>query len=182
MRSIIIAAALLPFAFGKATYDNWKGYSIDTSDTSHNHVTNILSGINHVPLGEHQDTIEVAVHPKSINSFEGLSLKSTLFIEDMGEELAKEGSFEQLSPARTHGRIKLSQPEKAYFKAYHSFEQHTQFLEDLQTSFPKNSEVFSAGKSVEGRDIQGIPSVTVCFTIGRSSRLGRLSYHTKIFD
>ncbi|CEI62237.1 Metallocarboxypeptidase A-like protein [Fusarium venenatum] len=156
MRFSIIVAALLPLAFSKATYNNWKGYSIDTSDVSHEHVINVLGGIDHVPLGEHKDAIEVAVHPTSIHTFEGLALNSILFIEDMAEELAKEGNFEKLSPAHTHGHIKLVQPDKAYFKSYHSFEQHTQFLKDLQSSFPKNSEVFSTGKSVEGRDIQGI--------------------------
>ncbi|KAM0227791.1 hypothetical protein ACHAPO_011267 [Fusarium lateritium] len=156
MRFSIIVASLLPLAFSKVTYNKWKGYSVDTSDVSHEHVTSVLSGIDHVPLGEHKDAIEVAVHPTSIHTFEGLALNSTLFIEDMAEELAKEGNFEKLSPAHTHGHIKLVHPDKTYFKSYHNFEQHTQFLKDLQSSFPKNSEVFYTGKSVEGRDIQGI--------------------------
>ncbi|CAF3469817.1 unnamed protein product [Fusarium graminearum] len=154
--SIIIIAALLPFAFSKVTYNKWKGYSIEASDLSQDDVTKLLSGIHHIPLGEHQDTIEVAVHPTSVHNFEGLALKSTLFIEDMAEEFAKEGNFEDLTAARTHDRVKLAQPDKSYFKSYHSFEQHTQFLKDLQSSFSKNSEVFSTGKSVEGRDVQGI--------------------------
>ena len=47
-------------------------------------------------------------------------------------------------------------PPKSYFKSYHSFEQHVQFLSDLQKSFSKNSEVFVAGKSVQNREIKGI--------------------------
>jgi hypothetical protein len=97
MRFSITIAVLVPFALSKATYESWKGYSIDTLGMPHGHVTNILSGINHIPLGEHKDRAEVAVHPTSISKFEGLALNSTLFIDDMGEELAKEGNFEKLT-------------------------------------------------------------------------------------
>lgn len=36
------------------------------------------------------------------------------------------------------------------------FEEHLDFLEDLQKSFVRNSEIFVAGESLEGRPIQGI--------------------------
>lgn len=47
-------------------------------------------------------------------------------------------------------------PDPAYFKSYHELEAHEAFLKDLQAAFPQNSKLFTVGKSVEGRDIQGI--------------------------
>ena len=47
-------------------------------------------------------------------------------------------------------------PDLSYFNSYHSFDQHLQFLTDLRTSFSNNSEIFTAGNSVEGRPIRGI--------------------------
>ncbi|KAH7308013.1 hypothetical protein B0I35DRAFT_442657 [Stachybotrys elegans] len=47
-------------------------------------------------------------------------------------------------------------PDLSYFESYHVFEEHLQFLEDIQAAFPNNSEVFVAGDSLEGRPIQGI--------------------------
>lgn len=47
-------------------------------------------------------------------------------------------------------------PDLAYFNSYHPYADHVKFLQDLSASFKSNSEVFSVGKSVEGRDITGI--------------------------
>lgn len=47
-------------------------------------------------------------------------------------------------------------PDLTYFESYHSFEEHGQFLVDVQASFANNSKLFAAGDSLEGRPIQGI--------------------------
>lgn len=47
-------------------------------------------------------------------------------------------------------------PDISYFNSYHSFDQHLQFLADLRASFPNNSEIFTAGTSVENRALRGI--------------------------
>lgn len=47
-------------------------------------------------------------------------------------------------------------PSESWFTAYHSLADHTQFLKDLAGAYPNNAEIFSAGKSNEGRDINGI--------------------------
>lgn len=44
----------------------------------------------------------------------------------------------------------------SYFDSYHVFEEHLDFLNDLQKAFTRNSEIFTAGNSLEGRPIQGI--------------------------
>jgi carboxypeptidase A4 len=47
-------------------------------------------------------------------------------------------------------------PDISYFNAYHAFQEHLDFLDDLQAAFPSNSAVFSAGNSVQGRPLKGI--------------------------
>jgi carboxypeptidase A4 len=47
-------------------------------------------------------------------------------------------------------------PNATWFNSYHSIADHFQWLKDLAAAYPSNAEVFVAGKSLEGRDIQGI--------------------------
>lgn len=47
-------------------------------------------------------------------------------------------------------------PDMSYFDSYHVFEEHLDFLADLQSAFVKNSELFDAGESLEGRPLKGI--------------------------
>ena len=47
-------------------------------------------------------------------------------------------------------------PDVSFFDSYHVFEEHLDFLDDLQSSFIRNSETFVAGDSLEGRPIKGI--------------------------
>jgi carboxypeptidase A4 len=47
-------------------------------------------------------------------------------------------------------------PNATWFNSYHSLADHNQWINDLVAAYPSNSEVVSAGKSLEGRDIKGI--------------------------
>ena len=47
-------------------------------------------------------------------------------------------------------------PNATWFNAYHTIAEHTQWLKDLSAAYPSNSEIISAGKSLNGRDITGI--------------------------
>lgn len=47
-------------------------------------------------------------------------------------------------------------PSESWFTAYHSYADHLAFLKDLQSSFPGQSEIFTAGSSFQGRALTGI--------------------------
>lgn len=49
-----------------------------------------------------------------------------------------------------------SLPAMSWFESYRRFEDHLAWLDDVRAAFPKNSQTFVAGKSVEGRQIKGI--------------------------
>jgi carboxypeptidase A4 len=62
------------------------------------------------------------------------------------------GIFRQGANVETAGAA----PNATWFKSYHSIADHMQWITDLAAAYPKNTEVISAGKSGEGRDIKGI--------------------------
>jgi hypothetical protein len=47
-------------------------------------------------------------------------------------------------------------PDLSWYDSYHSYDEHLEYLDDLAAAFPKNSEVFVAGHSLEGREQKGI--------------------------
>lgn len=45
---------------------------------------------------------------------------------------------------------------QTWFNSYHSYSDHLQFLNDLQQQYPSNSEIVTAGTSLNGNAITGI--------------------------
>ncbi len=129
---------------------------------------------------------DVAIAPESLTAFNRLGLNAQVMHEDLGKDIEQEGrtgiyicayyseekglfcsfffyqknygrllSFvSYISTSANNGSGSL--PDASYFASYHSFNDHLQFLKDLQASFTKNSAIFVAGNSVEGRPLQGI--------------------------
>lgn len=58
--------------------------------------------------------------------------------------------------ANVLGLSKRALPDASWFNNYHPYDDHVQFVNDIQSSFSSNSEIITAGKSVEGRVITGI--------------------------
>jgi len=54
------------------------------------------------------------------------------------------------------GKKPTDLPDLSWYDSYHSYDEHLEYLDDLSSAFPKNSEVFVAGKSLEGREQKGI--------------------------
>jgi carboxypeptidase A4 len=58
------------------------------------------------------------------------------------------------------GEIGKSKPEElpdlSWYDTYHDYDDHLEYLDELVSAFPKNSETFVAGKTYEGRDQVGI--------------------------
>lgn len=47
-------------------------------------------------------------------------------------------------------------PSASWFNNYHAYNDHLQFLTDLQSAFPQNSEILEIGASYQGRQITGL--------------------------
>ncbi|KAJ4245024.1 hypothetical protein NW762_014231 [Fusarium torreyae] len=157
MKFSLFVGLLVPFVAAKVSYNGWKAYKIDTVH-SHEAVTNSLKDFHHVSLGcgHSRGALEVAISPESLDAFRALDLNTTLLNDDLGVEIAEEGMFEAYNPTTKAQGLVAALPNKSYFKSYHNLEQHFQFLSDLHASLPNNSEIFSAGKSVQNRELRGI--------------------------
>jgi carboxypeptidase A4 len=92
--SIIYAGLLLPIVAAKMSYDGWKAFSI-TARPSDKSIPDLLKDIDHVSLscGQNHDVFEIAIPPRKLDAFKRLGLKTTVVSDDMGAEIAQEGSF-----------------------------------------------------------------------------------------
>jgi hypothetical protein len=92
--STIYAGLLLPLVAAKVSYDGWKAFSI-TARPSDKDISSLLKGIDHVSLscGQNHDVFEVAIPPAKLDAFKRLGLKTTVVSDNLGAEIAQEGSF-----------------------------------------------------------------------------------------
>ncbi|KAL2754205.1 hypothetical protein ACRALDRAFT_1081335 [Sodiomyces alcalophilus JCM 7366] len=146
----------LPLTAAKVSYDGFKAFHID-SHHDYDAVQEKLSTLHIVDIGVGDDHGHLdIVAPQDLEAFEALGLDASVIALDVGAELAREGSLEPYTATgKTEGEVP-ELPDMSWFKEYHGFEQHLEFLEDVQAAFPNNSEVFVAGESPEGRPISGI--------------------------
>ncbi|OTA94702.1 hypothetical protein M434DRAFT_10488 [Hypoxylon sp. CO27-5] len=152
-----LAGALRLDRRGKVVYDGYKIFrvapgidtaafeshleSLEAIDLTHNH--------GHIE----EEYFDIAVPPENLPAFEALNFTSEVLSEDLGADIALEGELAEY-PERELSASAL--PSLSWFSAYHAYADHLTFLKDIQSSFPSNSELITAGKSFEGRDIQGI--------------------------
>lgn len=50
----------------------------------------------------------------------------------------------------------MGSANETWFSSYHAYEDHLNWLEDLQVKFSNNSEIVTSGKSFQGNEITGI--------------------------
>ncbi|KAI1409469.1 hypothetical protein F5Y13DRAFT_90757 [Hypoxylon sp. FL1857] len=142
---------------GKVVYDGYKifrvvpGIDAATFETHLESLEAVDLTHNHGHIGE--EHFDIAVPPENLPAFEALNFTSEVLSEDLGADIALEGELAEY-PGKKLSAAAL--PSLSWFNAYHAYADHLTFLEDIQSSFASNSELITAGKSFEGRDIQGI--------------------------
>ncbi|ORY13616.1 hypothetical protein BCR34DRAFT_663135 [Clohesyomyces aquaticus] len=111
------------------------------------------------------DHLDVVVAPDNVDSVAAVAVKCTIITEDVGAAFKEEGnvvayagdfylscSLSLHSSANPHFLV----PSETWFTAYHPYADHLSFLTDLQSSFTGQSEIITAGSSVQGRALTGI--------------------------
>jgi carboxypeptidase A4 len=157
MKAFAALAVALPVVYAKISYDGYKTYHVE-ADGDHEAFWDAVGELEHVSLGceSHPDSIDVAIAPSALDTFEGLGFNFTVTSEDLGADIAKEEFEPYESTFSTQGVEAAAIPPLSFFNSYHTWAEHNQFLVDLQGAFASNSELFTVGTSVEGRSIQGI--------------------------
>jgi hypothetical protein len=92
---------------------------------------------------------DIVVPPSQVSAFEAgtAGMGVVTMHQDLGASIAEESTFR----AYAAGSANVT-----WFNSYHSYSDHLQFLEDLQAQHPTQSEVISAGNSLNGNAITGL--------------------------
>lgn len=145
------AVALRPREEESISYDGFKVYRVATGDnlaTIQNDLSDFSLQTWNIDVSQYMD---VAISPDQIEKFESLSLDTTVMHEDLGADIKAEWD-----PSASSGLQRRALPSLSWFNNYHSYNEHVQFVKDVQSAFTSNSEVITSGTSVEGRVITGI--------------------------
>lgn len=89
-----VLALALPLAAARVSYDGFKAFHID-SHHDYDAVQEKLSAFRVVDIGcgDDHDHLDVAVAPEDIEAFEALGLDASVIAQDVGAELAREGTL-----------------------------------------------------------------------------------------
>lgn len=147
-------AIVIPRADEAVSYDGYKVFRVATgSDLAA--VEEKLAPFSVEPWN--RDTsqhMDIALRPDQIEEFEALGLDVTVMHQDLGADIASESLVDE--PSQLSTRQAGSVPNANWFNNYHAYNDHIQFLRDLQAAFPNQSEIVTAGSSVQGRALTGI--------------------------
>jgi hypothetical protein len=130
-------------------YDGWKVFRVKTGhaiDEVHEKLSNLNFDEWGAVASKH---IDIALSPDQLDVFESLNLDYHCMHENLGRSIAAES-------ANMPAIWKRQDDPLAWWDTYHPYADHKTWFEDIQASFPDNSEIFSSGTSYEGRDLFGI--------------------------
>jgi hypothetical protein len=128
------------------SYDGYKVFRVETHGNPSS-VEAQLAGITYEQWNDESHThLDILVGPEGVPTFEALGLDFSVMHEDLGASIAAESQVAEGPQKR----------QADWFDSYHNYEDHIDFFRELQASFPDQSEIISAGSSVQGRDLFGI--------------------------
>ncbi|TQV93843.1 carboxypeptidase A1 precursor [Cordyceps javanica] len=150
--------AFLPFAAAAATvqqavsYDGHKVFRVPVTDDG-SYLRSVLDKLEvstWQPPAKKGAFADIQVPPQSLKLFEE-ALKGHEIItmhEDLGESIRNEGAFQVYAPGFA--------PNSTWFNSYHAYNDHLQWLNDLASTYPKNSKVVTSGTTLQGNAITGL--------------------------
>ncbi|KAK1961203.1 zinc carboxypeptidase [Colletotrichum sublineola] len=92
---------------------------------------------------------DIVVPAADVGAFETeiAGMNVTTMHEDLGASIAEESTFSVYAAGSA---------DATWFNSYHAYADHLKFLNDLVASYPKNAEIVTSGKSLQGNAITGI--------------------------
>ncbi|KAK6223132.1 zinc carboxypeptidase [Colletotrichum tabaci] len=150
--SLLSGAALISLALSgalpdltKVDYSGFKALRLTLPEGAANLTDQINELAAAILNSDSGDTLDIVSSPENVHAISQLAANTTILMEDMGASFAEE-----------YFSTDYTAPGDAWFTAYHNYADHLTFLNDLQNSFPSHSEVFTLGKTFNGRDLTGI--------------------------
>ncbi|KAF2749202.1 hypothetical protein M011DRAFT_399384 [Sporormia fimetaria CBS 119925] len=151
MKSLFLSSLLLsltlanvvPKAEQKVDYSGFKALRVKGKGKDFESQVEKLAA--HVLTCGKGEYVDLVVSPDQVDAVTALATDSTVLSNDVGAMLASEGEFSAYAV-----------PSETWFTTYHSYNDHLQFLRDLQAGYTSNSAIITAGTSVQGRTLTGI--------------------------
>ncbi|PHH73839.1 hypothetical protein CDD82_5244 [Ophiocordyceps australis] len=135
------------------SYDGFKVFRVPVTGDPQR-INDVVSQLNLAfwqPASRKDAFADIEVPPDSLDAFnkemETDGIQVTVMHEDLGKSISDEATYSVYAEGSAND---------TWFTSYHSYADHLQWLKDLQSKFPNNSEVVSSGKSLQDNDISGI--------------------------
>ncbi|KAF2220400.1 hypothetical protein BDZ85DRAFT_266534 [Elsinoe ampelina] len=142
------AVSIPDMGLGPASYDGYKVFRVKTGKQL-SAIQEKLSRFSAEPWNNKIDKyMDVAIAPHQVHDFQSLGLDCHVMHEDLGHSIRQESARPSI--------YKRQVGDDAWYDSYHPYEDHIAYWDDLQASFPNQSEKVSSGTSYEGRDIFGL--------------------------
>ncbi|KAF2131017.1 hypothetical protein P153DRAFT_421995 [Dothidotthia symphoricarpi CBS 119687] len=139
-----VLGTVVPRAGKKIDYSGFKLLRLAAPDVTADVHSQIEELAAHV-LNPGKAQLDIVVSPENVDAISALAPGSKIINEDVGAALKEEGQMSVYAV-----------PSETWFTAYQTYANHLQFLRDLQGSFTGQSEIITAGTSVQSRVITGI--------------------------
>ncbi|KAL7013192.1 hypothetical protein ACKWTF_015248 [Chironomus riparius] len=91
---------------------------------------------------------ELIIHPQMFNEFVEIAEENGIKFEILTEDLGSEFMAER--------PVRRTKDDSFAFDRYNTYEQILEFMDQIQSEFPENSQIFTIGNTFEGRPIKGI--------------------------
>ncbi|CZR65852.1 probable carboxypeptidase [Phialocephala subalpina] len=157
--SLLLTLSSLSVGFAKVSYDGAKALRIPVGEDVEPlmQIIDELSlpvwkgVVNGVPVAN--GYVDLVVPAAQLARFNNLTtivgMETEVMHEDLGLSIAEEGRAVGFA-------VPVAAANLTWFNAYHAYADHLQFLNDLVSQYPANSEIVVAGNSNAGRPITGI--------------------------
>ncbi|OAA54702.1 carboxypeptidase A1 precursor [Cordyceps fumosorosea ARSEF 2679] len=150
--------AFLPFAAAAATvpqsvsYDGHKVFRVPVTDDG-SFLRSVLEKLDVTtwqPPAKKGAFADIHVPPQSLKPFqEALEGHEVITMhENLGESIRSEQTYQVYAAGAA--------PNSTWFNSYHPYNDHVKWLNDMASTYPKNSKVVTSGNSLQGNPITGL--------------------------
>ncbi|KAG6015510.1 hypothetical protein E4U43_005169 [Claviceps pusilla] len=161
MKLLLLAAAILvasaasasATAGSKPSYNGHRVYRLHVTDEQDGaHIQDIIDKLSLVtwqPPSKKGAFADMQVPPDQLDAFhEAMKHRELITMhEDLGASIRSEAAFETYTAGYANN---------TWFKSYHPYSDHLQWLHDLAAQHPHNAKIVTSGRSLQGEPITGL--------------------------
>lgn len=142
MKSVYVGCLLLSLGAAvphlhprAAKYEGFQVFRVETGDKLDD-ISEKMSALDYQQWNRDSTRhIDFSLSPDQAKEFKKLGIDFKEMHQDLGQDIAREGQWEPWS-----GKPTEELPGLSWFDTYHEYEDHLEYLDELASAFPNNSE------------------------------------------